>query len=304
MSGSGTRQRPRGFIDNWSPRAATIHVLDTIAGILEAYRAQLPLSLRQLFYILVGRHGYEKTELAYDRLGETMNKARRARVIDMDCIRDDGFIERGGHGYQDAEDAYNSIIKRMEDSARYFTLDRRQGQSRHLAIWCEASGMVPQLFRIADPFDITVYSSGGFDSLTDKHRIPRAWARDGMPVEVLHIGDFDPSGVHVCSSLGEDLAAFCRHYGGEVAITRVAVTPEQAAKFNLQSAPPKATDRRSFEGNETYQAEALDPRDLANIVRQAIESRLDMAAYHRVLAEEQEARQDVLSRMGLDDGAP
>jgi hypothetical protein len=30
--------------------------------------------------------------------------------------------------------------------------------------------MVPQLARVAGPFGIQVCSSGGFDSLTDKHR--------------------------------------------------------------------------------------------------------------------------------------
>jgi len=40
---------------------------------------------------MVGAYGYEKTEQAYERLGETLNKARRARVIGMDAIRDDGF---------------------------------------------------------------------------------------------------------------------------------------------------------------------------------------------------------------------
>jgi len=50
------------------------------------------------------------------------------------------------------------------------------------AEWCEASGMVPQLQRIADPFGIGVYSSGGFDSVTAKHQIARLWT--GAPVTV------------------------------------------------------------------------------------------------------------------------
>jgi hypothetical protein len=55
-------------------------------------------------------------------------------------------------------------------------------------------------------------------------------------------------------------------------------------------------DRRRFEGNETWQAEALDPRDLAAIVQTAIDQRIDQAVYEAVLAAEDELRQDVLSR--------
>jgi hypothetical protein len=156
--------------------------------------------------------------------------------------------------------------------------------------------MVPQLQRIADPFGIGVRSSGEFDSVTAKHQIAQLWT--GAPVTVLHIGDHDPSGVHCFSSLSEDVASFADHYGGDVQFLRLAVTPEQAAFYELPAAPPKPTDRRCFDGDDTWQAEALDPRDLADIVRDAIETRLDRAAYARVLEDEAVARPAVLDRLG------
>ena len=51
----------------------------------------LPLTVRQIFYRLVGAHGYDKTEQAYARLGEHLNRARRAGLIEFDAIRDDGI---------------------------------------------------------------------------------------------------------------------------------------------------------------------------------------------------------------------
>jgi hypothetical protein len=62
-----------------------------VRAVLAEYVEQLPLTLRQIFYRLVGAYGYEKTEAAYDRLGETLTMARRARFIEMEAIRDDGF---------------------------------------------------------------------------------------------------------------------------------------------------------------------------------------------------------------------
>jgi hypothetical protein len=88
-------------------------------------------------------------------------------------------------------------------------------------------------------------------------------------------------------------------YGGDVEFVRLAVTPDQAKQYQLQSAPPKATDRRRFDGQETNQVEALNPRDLSQITRVAIETRLDRALYQSVLAEERRARQDVRSQLGL-----
>lgn len=40
-----------------------------------------PLTVRQIFYRLVGTAGYDKAELAYDRLCVHLVKARRAGII-------------------------------------------------------------------------------------------------------------------------------------------------------------------------------------------------------------------------------
>ena len=157
--------------------------------------------------------------------------------------------------------------------------------------------MAPQLARVADPYGIEVCSSGGFDSLTDKHRIAALWSENSQPTTVLHLGDHDPSEVHCYLSLASDIEEFASHYGGDVEFVRLAVTPEQAQQYRLQSAPPKATDRRRFEGSDTYQAEALDPQDLAEIVRAAIETKLERTLYENILAQEQEARRAVLSQL-------
>jgi hypothetical protein len=284
--------RARGFIPDWRPRPATCALLDKVQSILLQYAAQLPLTLRQIFYILVGRHAYDKTEQAYERLGEALGKARRARLISMSAIRDDGFTELAPT-YWDSADNFMQSCLGMAATVR---LDRQLGQPRRLVLWCEAVGMAPQLARIADPFGITVMSSGGFDSLTDKHRVPASWA--GQAVTVLHIGDHDPSGISMHTALIEDIIAFGAEYAADIEAVRVAVTLEQAREFGLPTAPPKTTDRRrGFTDSETVQCEALDPATLAGIVEIAIGERLNYALYQARLDEEAEARQDVLARL-------
>ena len=84
-----TTTRVRGMA-RWNPRADTIDLLDAVKGMLIEYAAYLPMTFRQIFYRLVGAHGYDKTEQAYARLGEHLNRARRASLIEFDAIRDDG----------------------------------------------------------------------------------------------------------------------------------------------------------------------------------------------------------------------
>jgi hypothetical protein len=75
------------------------------------------------------------------------------------------------------------------------------------------------------------------------------------------------------------------------------VTPEQIGQLGLETSPPKPTDRRAFHG-DTCQAEEIRPDVLAEILREAIEARIDHAAFRRVLEREQKARRDLRKRLG------
>jgi hypothetical protein len=67
---------------------------------------------------------------------------------------------------------------------------------------------------------------------------------------------------------------------GIVEFLRLAVTPEQIGSLGLTAAPPKATDRRAFNG-ETCQPEAIPPDVLAGIIGDAIEACVDRKAFAR-----------------------
>lgn len=276
--------RPRGFI-NWNPRKATLLLVDAIQGVLDEYRDLLPLTLRQVFYRLVVQGAIDKTENDYSRLCEIANKARRAQLINMGDIRDDGFSRSEPAVMHSAE----QLVRLWGRDLSRRQIDRQSGQERRLVVWCEAGGMVPMLTTTAHKYGIPVVSSGGFDSLTSKHEMAVELGRS--PCEVLHIGDYDASGVHVFSSLAEDVQAFTN--GQAVRFTRIAVTAEQIARWDLPTAPPKATDRRKFDDTKTVQAEAIAPNILVQFLDDEITSRLDMAVYLGALEAEAELRAEV-----------
>lgn len=290
-----THTRARGFIDEWRPQAKTRALLDLVKSILDEDATHLPLTLCQVFYRLVAKFGYPKTENAYASLGEHLNSVRRAGVVPFEAIRDDGFSRSGQLGYDSAV----AFLDVCVTSAKQFTLDRQRGQPERLAVWCEARGMAPQLERVANSYGIEVFSSGGFDSVSVKHDLAREFAaacNAHDAVRVLHIGDHDPSGVHLFLSLAEDVDAFADEYGGEVDFERVAVLPEHVEHYHLVTAPPKATDRRAFHC-ETVQAEALPPDVLAGLLRVAIEAHIDMTTYRAVLDDEARARDALVARL-------
>lgn len=85
------RSRPKGYAA-WRPQQKTKVLLDQVFAVLDEYDDHLPLTVRQIFYRLVGQYDYDKTEQAYDRLAEHLVRARRARLVPFDVIRDDGIV--------------------------------------------------------------------------------------------------------------------------------------------------------------------------------------------------------------------
>lgn len=71
MNAQTKRTRPRGFAA-WNPRPETLALVQAVAAVLAEYAAHLPLTCRQIFYRLVATRGFDKTELAYSRLCETI----------------------------------------------------------------------------------------------------------------------------------------------------------------------------------------------------------------------------------------
>jgi hypothetical protein len=137
---------------------------------------------------------------------------------------------------------------------------------------------------IADEFGVTVLSAGGFNSVTEKRALGIEMAETEKLNLIWHIGDYDPSGVHVFQSLAEDVAAFAEAEGSEVSFQRLAVTPDQIEEYRLPMSPTKSTDARAFDGTGTVQAEAIDPVKLQRLLRDALSGYFDDAIADTVRA--------------------
>jgi hypothetical protein len=218
------RTRPRGFV-NWCPNDVSLALMAQVKGVLVEYAEYLPLTLRQVYYRLVGVHGYSKDDRAYARLGEMLNRARRGRLIPMDAIRDGGGTRVDPESWQDAE----HYLRAVRNQASTLQLDRTAGQAVRLVLMCEAAGMVPQLARVAGQYGVPVISSGGFESTTEKHAFAEELIHDGRDCQVLHIGDHDPSGAHLFLALQEDVTAFAADMGHLHAACRDTRTDQRAA---------------------------------------------------------------------------
>lgn len=271
----------------WTPRDKTRALLEHVDHVLDEYAPFLPLTLRQIFYRLVALMFIVKSGQEYERLGEVLNRARRAGRIPFNAIRDDGASVNVPGGFSGLPHFW-AVVRAA--AARYHR-DRSGGQQSVLELWVESSGMVPQAARVAHHYGAGVYSSGGFDSLTFKHDAAQRFLERDRATVVLHVGDYDASGLSIFDSAADDIATMIRDLDtGRLGVEfrRIAVTPSQITKYGLPEAEPKKLDKRGSWTGGTVQAEALPPDVLASEMRATIESLVDLDVLASVIHAEQE----------------
>jgi hypothetical protein len=309
----GSRRRPKGYA-TWSPRKKTWGILGQVDEVLREYRAHLPLTVRQIFYRLVGAFDYPKTEKAYNNLGDKLVRARRSGMIPFELIRDDSASVMDHLHFDDEEHFYAHV----HELGRNFTLNKQAAQRIEIRVYCEAAGMMPQLHAALEPYSVPVYSCSGFDSLTFKHQLARwfsetyAW-RGKVPV-MLHLGDYDPDGESIFDVISEDAVAFLGRdapqlvatYGRDLLFNRVALTEWQVDHYGLPTAPPKETSSRTrnWKGSRTCQLEALPPDILKRRVVGTVEGYLDGDTLEAGRKEEVTARRNIAGALPSVGGAP
>jgi hypothetical protein len=298
-----THKRTKGYAP-WRPHKKTARLILQVKKILKEYEDHLPLTNRQIFYRLVAAYGYPKTENFAKNLNDHLTRARRAKQIPFENIRDDGISVMDHAHYADE----NAFYKHIHDESKAYKRDKLARQGLDIRVYCEAAGMMPQLERVCEPYSIPVYSCSGFDSVSGKYELKescwRAFVYKGRRSVILHLGDHDPSGESIFNDgLVQDIHAFLAEDvphkdPREVAdFERVALTAEQVARFNLETTPPKPTDSRTanWKGAATgaCQLEALPPDTLAELLEAAIRRRLDMSIYAEDLKAEEEERRRI-----------
>lgn len=297
-------ERAKGYM-NWSPKQESLDRLEQVRAVLAEERDELPLTARQIFYMMVGRHDYPKTEKAYNNLCNLLVKARRAQMLPFGTIRDDkGTSAAGDYGYGSPLDFWEA----QRDRAEYYSRTTREGQDERIELWCETEGIVPMLGRAAEPYGVKVTGTGGFPGVTSNYRMAKRIIAEPLPTIFLHLGDYDPSGESIYDTMRDDVFAFVAGEIGRPAALekftpiRIGLTEEQIADHGIETAPPKSSDKRSRrwieEGRvESAQLEAVPTALLREWVAEACEAHTDMGLVAEVAERADDERERIADRL-------
>lgn len=273
-------------------RGTSSEIIDQANDIIDEYRRQgFLLTLRQLYYQFVSRDLLPNSLKSYKRLGGIINDGRMAGLIDWNAIEDrTRNVKRNPHWSSPAE-----ILRSCEEQ---FAYDKWESQPYAPEVWIEKDALVGVIEGVCRGLDVPFFACRGYSSQSEQWRagvrFEQAIAEGRIPI-LFHLGDHDPSGIDMTRDNQDRLSLFARK---DVEVRRLALNWDQIHKYNPPPNPAKDKDSRFHAykaqyGKASWELDALDPRVISSLIRDAIMDIRDEAAWAESEEREQEAREDI-----------
>jgi hypothetical protein len=301
-----------GVIEGYKHRSSITEakrpMLDAIEGILDRLRDFWPLSDRQIHYQLLNdppllharkpRSRYRNDLKSYRALCELLTRARIAGVISFDAIHDP---TRPVTTWDVHRSPGPFIRRELDELFKGYWRDLQASQPCHIEILGEKNTIASIIRQVAADFAIPFTLGRGYASLPPRHEMAERFRLTGKDrLLLLVMSDFDPEGEDIAHSFARSMRD---DFGIEgVEFVKVALTAAQVEEMNLPrglTAKQGSSRRKRFvqeHGEHVYELESVAPESLQAILRQMIESVLDMDLF---LAEKERERHDAARLAGV-----
>lgn len=266
----------------------------TINGILDEYvAAGYDLSVRQLYYQLVSRNIIPNNERSYKNTVGLVSDARLAGLIDWDIIKD-----RGRECVINPH--WDSPADIVRSAAYSFRMDHWVGQENYVEVMVEKQALEGVLVPVCEELDIPFTANKGYSSSSAMYEASKRYLRrndEGKNLYVLYLGDHDPSGIDMTRDVDDRMQLFIAQQ--DCTVNRLALNMDQVEELNPPENPAKLTDSRAEGyiakfGDKSWELDAIEPKRLASIVRQAVQKLIDPAAWKKSHAVEEGHRAELL----------
>jgi DNA topoisomerase VI subunit A len=270
--------------------------------IIEVIEEDPPMTVRQVFYQLVGRGAIEKSEAQYQgTVIRLMTEMRLSGDLPYDWVVDESRRVRITQTFDNVADA-------IEQTAQFYRRSALAQSDDYLEIWVEKDALAGSLWDVTSDYDVPLMVSRGMPSLTFLHGSAQAIqhaAEHGKRSFIYQFGDHDPSGVLIPQTIERRLIEMCEKLDcPPPSVKRVALTEAQIKKHKLPTRPTKREGNRhahDFIGR-SVELDALPPRILRDMARQVIERHIS-AAQTMMLREAEDSERELL-RMWRPGSAP
>lgn len=275
--------------------------LNDVLIILDELEEYKPLTLRQVFYQLVGKGLIENSKSSYITLGRLIKFARIDGYISWSDIEDRTRAYYNLAGWKEVDEFINASLKSFLAG---YDRDLMQSQKVYLEIWIEKNALSSIFTKIARQFTIrVVVTAFGSTSFLNDYKERLENHKHQRPI-VLYFGDFDPSGLNMLPTMQETLEMEMKVTG--VQFKHIALEKEDIILYKLphKADAIKTKDTRTKEhvakhGMLAVELDALTPNVLEYKIRNAIENEIDIDSYSSEI-EKQEKEYYKIGNLRLD----
>jgi hypothetical protein len=274
--------------------ASSLETIKTVNEILEEYRQQnFRLSLRQLYYQLVARDYIPNNQRSYKNIGNLISNARQAGLIDWEMIEDRGRETT-------IQNHWDNPAQIVDAAAQQFRIDRWKDQPYHIEVMVEKDALSGVLEPICRQLDIGITANKGYSSSSTMYEIGKRLmyrhCQEKKKICVLYLGDHDPSGIDMTRDVEDRLLMYSTI--DRLEVVRLALNWDQVETWNPPENPAKQTDARfaAYEeqfGESSWELDAVEPAQLAGLVRSAIMKRRDEILWQQAIKREEAMKSEL-----------
>jgi predicted acyl esterase len=248
------------------------------------------ITIRHLFYRLVGQNVIEKTERAYKSLCSHLSRWRKAGEVAWKAFSD-------STRWHIKPTMFSGIADALRRTQETYRRDLWATQPHYVEVWVEKDAIAGVIDDVTSAFGVPLFVCRGFASLSSMYSASETFKevqRDGKEVTIFHLGDYDPSG-HAAADAIE--RTFRETFDCSVNFQRIAILPEHIDQFSLPTRPTKQSDSRArnWTGSECVELDSMPPSELRSLVENAITSLIDWYEWEQLKQVERE-EQETLER--------
>lgn len=284
-------------------RRDSIELIGRINAVVEEYeRKGFTLTVRQIHYQFVQRGWLPNTGQTYNRIQGAINTGRNVGLISWTAIEDRGRSLMG-------LEHQTSPAQVLKKALRTYRLDKWANQPFRPEVWVEKQALEGVVGQICNRLEVDFYAQKGYNSTSEHWRAGQRFARyvqKGQRPIVFHLGDHDPSGIHMTESNAEKLTLYA---GVPIMVSRLALNMNQIEQYAPPPNPAKESDSR-FEayrelyGDESWELDALDPQVIQDLIHEAVMRIRDEEAWDVMTEQEVEDKRLLTEMIEQTGGSP
>ncbi len=238
---------------------------------------------------------YRNDEKSYQDLTKLLTQARFEGYVPFEAIHDPTRPVTQWHVFNTAGDF---VRQSADDFLRGYARDLLQSQPNHVEVVAEKNTLAGILTPVCSDYTVPLTIGRGYCSVPPRKAILNRFEASGKDkLTLVILSDHDPDGETIAESFVRSMRDDFNVPSHRIKAVRAALSHDQVAELKLppnqETAKASSSNYQRYVsrfGHDVYELEAVPPKTLQGLLRDALNSVIDVEAFnHEIEREKQDA---------------